>query len=89
MSEPLDAADEPGVDAATEALNRARAAARAKGLRVGSKPKGKRHPVTGRVESTDRDPSLLGDVVDRLVTDRGWERDWVRPPPLGATADAA
>ncbi|GAB4078737.1 DciA family protein [Nostocoides australiense] len=62
-------------DAPAEALARARALARAKGLRPGSMPK--RAPRGGAPESarTDRDPALLGDVVDRLVSDRGWERE--------------
>ncbi len=69
--------------AAASALARARAAARAKGLRPGSRPIRKRRPA-GQVSGSGgdsgygrdgRDPSLLGDQVDRLMLDRGWNVD--------------
>ena len=71
--------------AAAAALARARAAARAKGLRPGSRPVRKkmsqqdpRLTGSGR-EGADgrdgRDPSLLGDQVERLLADRGWNAD--------------
>jgi predicted nucleic acid-binding Zn ribbon protein len=65
--------------AAASALARAREAARARGLRPGSKPLRKRHGQSGR-DLTDsgrdgRDPSLLGDQMDRLLLDRGWNID--------------
>ncbi|WP_245627324.1 DUF721 domain-containing protein [Kribbia dieselivorans] len=65
-------------DAAQAALSRARAAARAKGLRPGLKPLRRR--VRNRATPTTpmdgtRDPHLLGDQLDRLVSDRGWKVD--------------
>jgi predicted nucleic acid-binding Zn ribbon protein len=70
--------------AAASALARAREAARAKGLRPGSRPIRRRNPnapsgsaLTGsRGTGRDgRDPSLLGDQMDRLLLDRGWNVD--------------
>lgn len=68
--------------AAASALARAREAARAKGLRPGSKPMRKRHGQSGRDVTGSpgsgrdgRDPSLLGDQMDRLLLDRGWNID--------------
>ena len=66
--------------AAASALARAREAARAKGLRAGTRPRRKRNPngqtspaaASGR---DGRDPSLLGDQLDRLLLDRGWNID--------------
>lgn len=68
------------------ALNRVRAAARAKGLRPGSPaaPAGSaaaRRAAARRAAETPRsgahpdgrDPQLLGSGIDRLVTDRGWQ----------------
>ena len=67
---------EPAVDAADEALRRVQAMARAKGLRPargGARaPRAPATPGTG-AGRTDRDPALLGEVVGRLVNDRGWE----------------
>jgi len=72
---------EPDADtAAASALARAREAARAKGLRPGSRPMRRRNPGgqgnglagSGR---DGRDPSLLGDQMDRLLVDRGWNVD--------------
>ncbi|HEV7194932.1 MAG TPA: DciA family protein [Pedococcus sp.] len=64
-------------DAALAALKRARAAAREKGLRPGLKPMRARRPgVPSRPTRTDgRDPQLLGDQLDRMMVDRGWEVD--------------
>lgn len=77
--------DEPGRDtpdtAAASALARAREAARAKGLRPGSRPLRKRRTPgqQGRglpgSAGSGRDPSLLGDQMDRLLLDRGWNLD--------------
>ena len=81
--------DLPGTDAAdmaaASALARAREAARAKGLRPGSRPPRRRrgqpgNTATGIADSgrdgrDGRDPSLLGDQMDRLVLDRGWKID--------------
>ena len=68
--------------AAASALARAREAARAKGLRPGTRPR--RKPTNGQTGtaavsaasgSDGRDPSLLGDQLDRLLLDRGWNID--------------
>ena len=69
--------DELVDDAALAALKRARAAAREKGLRPGLKPMRARRPgVPSRPTRTDaRDPHLLGDQLDRMMVDRGWEVD--------------
>ena len=64
--------------AAASALARAREAARAKGLRPGSRPMRKRPPLGQQVGGPGRDgrdPSLLGDQMDRLLVDRGWNAD--------------
>ena len=80
-----DAPDEDAADAAdmaaASALARAREAARAKGLRPGSRPMRKRRtpgqPDQGSAGSagSGRDPALLGDQMDRLLLDRGWNVD--------------
>jgi predicted nucleic acid-binding Zn ribbon protein len=90
VNAPNDAVDhtvvnEPDVEAvdtadlaAASALARARAAARAKGLRPGSRPMRKRRPMGQQVSGSGgdgRDPSLLGDQMDRLLLDRGWNVD--------------
>jgi predicted nucleic acid-binding Zn ribbon protein len=67
--------------AAASALARARAVARSKGLRPGSRPMRKRLPMGQQGSSSagsgrdGRDPSLLGDQMDRLLLDRGWTVD--------------
>ena len=67
--------------AAASALARARDAARAKGLRPGTRPMRRRTKpgqgkgVPGSADSAGRDPSLLGDQMDRLLLDRGWNVD--------------
>ncbi len=61
--------------AAASALARAREVARAKGLRPGSRPMRKRRPLGQQVSGSGRDPSLLGDQMDRLLVDRGWNVD--------------
>jgi len=73
---------EPDADnadtAAASALARAREAARAKGLRPGSRPMRKRRPLGQQVSASGRDgrdPALLGDQMDRLLVDRGWNVD--------------
>ena len=74
-----EAIDEPNADtAAASALARAREAARAKGLRPGSRPMRKRnHSGQGGndLAGSGRDPALLGDQMDRLLLDRGWNVD--------------
>jgi predicted nucleic acid-binding Zn ribbon protein len=77
--------DPPAADkadlAAASALARARESARAKGLRPGSRPRRKRNPNTQPGDGLTgsgrdgRDPSLLGDQMDRLLVDRGWNID--------------
>ena len=68
--------------AAASALARARAAARSRGLRPGSKPPRKRTASRSDISGGSgaggrdgRDPSLLGDQMDRLMLDRGWNVD--------------
>ena len=68
--------------AAASALARAREAARARGLHPGSRPMRRRRGPPGSSSATSassgrdgRDPSLLGDQMDRLVLDRGWKVD--------------
>lgn len=72
------AGHEPDV-AAAAALARARAAAAEKGLRPGSAPRRKRRRNTEQTYSTSRqdgrDPALLGEQIDRLLLDRGWNVD--------------
>ncbi|MEU2198604.1 DciA family protein [Isoptericola sp. NPDC019482] len=62
---------------AREALNRAKAAARAKGLRPGSPAR--RSPLAEPRLSGQgpgaRDPQLLSEVVGRLMRDKGWSAD--------------
>lgn len=66
-------------DAAAAALARARAAAAEKGLRPGMRPRKRRRPVGEPTLSgagrDGRDPTLLGDQLDRLLVDRGWKVD--------------
>jgi predicted nucleic acid-binding Zn ribbon protein len=67
-------------DAAASALARARAGAAEKGLRPGMKPKKRRRPIghapmLSGSSRDGRDPSLLGDQLDRLLIDRGWKVD--------------
>ena len=66
--------------AARQALARARASAAAKGLRRTAPGSGRRrnrlgpglgNPGSGSAPSR-RDPQLLGPIVDKLVTERGW-----------------
>ncbi len=74
------AAEELGLTPASEvaraALNRAKAAARARGLRPG-------HPALRRRDAggvlpppgTVRDPMLVGDTLARLAAERGWSEE--------------
>ena len=68
---------EPTVeDAAASALTRARANAAKKGIRPGMKPRRKRRWQPQGVLSTGgRDPHTIGDQVERLMGDRGWQVD--------------
>jgi predicted nucleic acid-binding Zn ribbon protein len=67
----------PEQDAAAAALQRARAAARGKGLRPGLRPMRRRRPGVPEpaTRREGRDPLLLGDQMDRLLADRGWKVD--------------
>ena len=63
--------------APADALARARAAARSRGLRPGVKPKRRfkdvRDGMGGR--KNGRDPMLLGEELDSFVSERGWKVD--------------
>lgn len=65
--------------AARDALARARATARDKGLRPGAPGSTRRrHPGQDRARGstrTDRDPQLVGAEVERLVASRGWDSE--------------
>lgn len=80
-AEPDPAQGELADEAAASALARARETARAKGLRPGSRPMRSRaaggRQGQGQADSpgSGRDPSLLGDQMDRLLLDRGWNVD--------------
>ncbi|GAA4730127.1 hypothetical protein GCM10023216_22240 [Isoptericola chiayiensis] len=68
----------PAAEVAREALNRAKAAARAKGLRPGAPSR--RSPLAEPRKDPGkgpgaRDPRLLSDVVSRLLRDKGWTQD--------------
>ena len=69
---------EDSLGAPADALQRARAAARARGLRPGVKPKRrfKDMPgVGGEGRRGGRDPQTLGDELDAFVSERGWKVD--------------
>lgn len=75
------AAAEDGADAVREALNRARSAAKARGLQPGT-PSGRsgRRPrrignpsVHSGAHPDGRDPQPVGTSLDRLVGERGWQ----------------
>ncbi len=76
---PLEAAEEDSLEAAREALARARTTARALGFRPGARagrPRtglGERRSPTGT--AAPRDPQALGDEVERLVAARGWDAE--------------
>jgi predicted nucleic acid-binding Zn ribbon protein len=90
-SDPSEATGEASIDqagsdtadtAAASALARARQTARAKGLRPGRRVMRKNlsHPGHRQADPTGsgrdgRDPSLLGDQLERLLLDRGWKVD--------------
>jgi len=73
-----------GPDAVRSALNRARAAARARGLKPGALPTPADRSAARKRRGVDasrrsgahpdaRDPQLVGSTVDRLVAERGWQ----------------
>lgn len=66
--------------APADALSRARAAARARGLRPGVKPKRRFKDMPGSGTGGEgrrggRDPQTLGDELDAFVSERGWKVD--------------
>ena len=64
------------LDAASDALARARLAARDKGLRPGSPASVRRRRSTNAPTArTDRDPHLVGEEVAKLVASRGWDAE--------------
>ncbi|MDO5502094.1 MAG: DciA family protein [Actinomycetia bacterium] len=66
------------IDAAAAALARARAKAAEAGLRPGSAPQRRRRVGSGtepRGRRDGRDFALIGDQIDAMVTDRGWDVD--------------
>ncbi|GEA87288.1 DUF721 domain-containing protein [Cellulomonas cellasea] len=61
---------------AREALNRAKAAARARGFRPGQEPRRRPlDPPRGSAGKDARDPQTVGDTLARLLRDRGWVQD--------------
>lgn len=70
---------ERATSAARTALQRARAAAAARGLRPGQHGRARRpapRPEASRgADQDDRDPQAIGTGLDRLVADRGWQVD--------------
>jgi predicted nucleic acid-binding Zn ribbon protein len=67
-----------GEDAAAAALARARATARSRGLRPGRSPALRRVrdvPADARRPDDGRDPHLLGDQLEHLLAERGWQVD--------------
>lgn len=92
MSAERAAVDRPGVDrpvheriggtpasaVALAALNRARAAAEARGLRPGAPVRRRGRPSEVQLSSAardGRDPALVGDALARLATERGWSAE--------------
>lgn len=74
--EPVTGEVERDLSAAGEALARARAAARARGLRPGIRARRDRRDVPVDARSTaGRDPHLLGEELESFVVARGWQAD--------------
>jgi predicted nucleic acid-binding Zn ribbon protein len=67
----------PAAEVAREALNRAKAAARARGLRPGSPARRSplAEPRSSGKGSGARDPQLVSDVIASLLRDKGWVSD--------------
>lgn len=69
---------ERALNAARAALQRARAAAAARGLRPGSRGRGRtpsRSAPVARRDGDDREPHLLATGLEHLINDRGWQLD--------------
>ncbi|MCL3860762.1 DUF721 domain-containing protein [Actinotalea sp. K2] len=64
----------PPAEVAKAALNRARAAAAARGFRPGQPVRRREQPADHRSGPArdGRDPALLGDTLSRLAAERGW-----------------
>jgi predicted nucleic acid-binding Zn ribbon protein len=78
LEDPDAAPPTPPAAVARAALNRAKAAARARGLRPGSPPRRSplAEPRTGSGSGPGaRDPQLLSDVLGRLLREKGWTAD--------------
>ncbi|WP_454042829.1 DUF721 domain-containing protein [Cellulosimicrobium sp. Marseille-Q8652] len=67
----------PPAEVARQALNRAKAAARAKGLRPGQEPRRRilADTPTSGARPSGRDPQLLSDVLAHLLRERDWVAD--------------
>lgn len=67
----------PASEVAREALNRAKAAARARGLRPGSPSRRSplAEPHSAGKGPGARDPQLVSDVISSLLRDKGWVTD--------------
>jgi predicted nucleic acid-binding Zn ribbon protein len=67
----------PPAEVARAALNRARAAAAARGIRPGQEPRRRTplEPPRGSPGKDGRDPRLVADTLAALVRDRGWTPD--------------
>lgn len=77
-AEAVDGQTRPEVDpfdAAREALARARRSARERGLRPGQQPRKRNFGDALTRRDDGRDPSALGDQMERLLADRGWKVD--------------
>ena len=67
----------PPAEVARAALNRAKAAAAARGIRPGQQPRRRSpiEPLRGAPGKDGRDPRLVADTLAALVRDRGWTQD--------------
>ncbi|WP_265442630.1 DUF721 domain-containing protein [Flexivirga meconopsidis] len=89
--EPTDTEPEDALDAARDALRRARLTARDKGFRPGGPVRRRARKAadlgTGRARDDGRDPGVLGDQLDRLLVDRGWQVDVAAGSVMGRWAE--
>jgi len=66
----------PAAEVARRALERAKAAARERGVNPGAPGRRRRKPlVEAQLAATGRDPMLLGDTAAGLLAERGWTED--------------